>query len=171
MRYRIFDEDTPLEPGSIVMFRHPEFGVDYIKRVVGVAGDTVQMKDGILFINGTSVTSMEFEERVRDLKRINLVDISAILGCSYDDNLVENCTVKVKIEALPNGTTFEVYDLLEAGKHDTTEIFVVPQGHVFVLGDNRDNSMDSRMPETGFVPISSLRLEFSNLLPSLNLPF
>ncbi|HEY4921607.1 MAG TPA: signal peptidase I [Xanthobacteraceae bacterium] len=127
--------------GDVVVFRLPrEDDVDYIKRVIGLPGDSIQMKDGVLNINGVPV------------KREQLPD--------YKDEDTGGA-VKRWRETLPNGVSYTTLDLYENGQLDSTPIYKVPPGRYFMMGDNRDNSSDSRVPQTehegvGFVPFENL---------------
>ena len=129
---RIFGSDP--ERGDVVVFKFPPNpSLDYIKRVIGLPGDTVQMRDGQLFINGDAVP----REKVGE---INNPDITEV-----------NRPVEVWRETLPNGVSYDTLDLTPEGIGDNTREFVVPAGHYFMMGDNRDNSTDSRF-NVGFVP-------------------
>jgi signal peptidase I len=124
--------------GDIVVFRLPrDPATDYIKRVVGLPGDRIQMQGGVLHINGTPVA----REHVEDF-----ID---------DENRGER--VRRFRETLPNGVSYETLDIEDNGALDNTEEYVVPAGHYFMLGDNRDNSTDSRVPSAvGYVPFENL---------------
>jgi len=136
---RIFGAEP--QRGDLVVFRLPsDDTVDYIKRLVGLPGDRIQMRGGELYINGTAVK----RQRVAD----------------FDED--DGSTVRTKRwrETLPNGVSYETLDLYDNGQLDNTEEYVVPAGHYFMLGDNRDNSTDSRVPPeyrgVGFVPYEKL---------------
>ncbi len=127
---------TEPERGDVAVFKLPtDTSIDYIKRVIGLPGDTVQMIDGIVHINGEPV------ERVR-------ID-------DYIEQSPNGSTHRVPRfrETLPNGVSYETLDISTNGVVDNTREFKVPEGHFFMMGDNRDNSVDSRYQNrVGFVP-------------------
>jgi len=126
------------ERGDVVVFKFPPNpSLDYIKRVVGLPGDRIQMRGGQLFINGTGVP----REKVGE---INNPDVTEV-----------NRPVEVWRETLPNGVSYDTLDLSANGIGDDTREFAVPEGHYFMMGDNRDNSADSRF-SVGFVPAENL---------------
>lgn len=135
---RTFDE-APVR-GDVIVFKLPsQPSIDYIKRLVGMPGDTIQVRHGRLYINGTMV----------DREPVGLRRIVSPEGTKQ--NLMEY------IETLPNGTMHSIYEESDSESLDNTEIFTVPDGHYFFMGDNRDNSMDSRVKElVGFVPADNL---------------
>lgn len=129
-------EDLP-ERGDVVVFKLPSDGrTDYIKRVIGLPGDRIQMRDGVLYINGEAVE----KERVG----------------SFVDEGEGDREFDRYVETLPNGRRYEVLDMTANGPYDSTRVFEVPEDHLFVMGDNRDNSMDSRTRFVGFVPVENL---------------
>jgi signal peptidase I len=132
---RIWGADP--ERGDVAVFKLPsDTRIDYIKRVIGLPGDRVQMKAGELFINGEAVKRMKVDS-------INNPDITE-----------QNRPVDVYQETLPNGVTYKTLDITQNGAADDTREFVVPAGHFFMMGDNRDNSIDSRF-NVGFVPLQN----------------
>lgn len=133
---RIFGSDP--ERGDVVVFKFPPNpSLDYIKRVVGLPGDRIQMKDGQLYINGTAVP----REKVGQIDNPDITEV--------------NRPVDVYRETLPNGVSYDTLDLTPDSIGDNTREFVVPEGHFFMMGDNRDNSTDSRF-NVGFVPGENL---------------
>jgi signal peptidase I len=134
---------SPPDRGDVVVFRLPrEDSTDYIKRVIGLPGDTIQMIGGVLNINGVPVK----RERIDDF-----VETEEGRGTSR---------VKRWRETLPNGVSYTTLDLVDSGINDNTPVYNVPAGHYFMMGDNRDNSTDSRVrPEVGgvgYVPFENL---------------
>lgn len=132
----------------------PEDCVDYIKRVIGLPGDQVQMIDGILHING---------QRVGMKRAPNFIDEpTAGQGFRPVANSVNKpvsrgdpCEIEHWYEELPGG---RVHSVLNLGQRnvDNTEVITVKEGHIFFMGDNRDNSVDSRFREVGQVPLENL---------------
>ncbi len=127
--------------GDVVVFRVPKDAVDYVKRVAGLPGDRIQMKQGALFINDVAV------------KREALADDGA-----QQDACGSEARGRVKRwrETLPDGASYETFDCLDNGVLDDTGVFTVPDGHFFALGDNRDNSTDSRVSSIGYIPFENL---------------
>ena len=130
------------ERGDVVVFRNPKNdSVDYIKRVVGLPGDTIQMQQGVLFINGVPVV------------RQRLSDVEGGEPCGTGDG---NRTGRWR-ETLLNGVSYETLDCVDNGFYDNTNVYRVPDGHIFVLGDNRDNSSDSRvLSAVGCIPLANI---------------
>lgn len=132
------------ERGDVVVFRLPSnVSVDYIKRIVGLPGDTVQLKDGSLYINETLI------------KRQSLGTKMISLG--YRDVEVEEFE-----EVMDNGKSYVIREFSNSDQMDNTPLFKVPEGHYFMMGDNRDRSKDSRFADVGYVPYENLigRAEF-----------
>ena len=130
--------DAP-DRGDIAVFKNTHHGNrDYIKRVIGLPGDRVQMIGGKLFING--------EQAVREP-----VDVPTDCAGSYAP------AARMYRETLPNGVSYLVQECQGDGyQWDNTQVRVVPEGHYFMMGDNRDNSLDSRTPTVQFVPTHQL---------------
>jgi signal peptidase I len=124
--------------GDVAVFRNPkDDSTDYIKRVIGMPGDRIQMVNGELTINGQAV------------KREQIADWLS------DDPREIGKRIKRWRETLPNGVTYETLDLGES-YYDNTPEYLVPSGHYFMMGDNRDNSTDSRvLSAVGYVPLEN----------------
>ncbi len=134
---RIFGREP--NRGDIAVFRPVPQKVDYVKRVIGLPGDTIQMQGGRLFINGTMV-KREFLRRATDKD-------------SYGTIL----PVLQYKETLPNGLSYTINEISDTGPLDNTAKYVVPAGHYFMMGDNRDRSQDSRvLSAVGYVPAGNL---------------
>ena len=147
------------ERGDVVVFKAPPGNrTDYIKRVIGLPGDTVQMRAGVLFLNGTAVS----KRRVADF----VMPVSPNSPCLTPDNAepasdgTTRCRYPRYLETLPGGRSYEILDLGSTSA-DETHLFTVPPDHVFLMGDDRDRSADSRFAAVeggaiGLVPLDNL---------------
>ncbi|MCL2538521.1 MAG: signal peptidase I [Alphaproteobacteria bacterium] len=176
--------------GDVIVFRKPNDSIDYVKRLIGVPGDAIQMLGGRLYINGHIVERSNPRPYVianlpRSLRNAgfqNIDDSGRIMlirgGRIWIDNAPAtfNYTVEYRpdwicrqapwectpmfatewTETLPNGRSHNIVEITDTAEYDNTTVFHVPDGHYFMMGDNRDNSRDSRSPDVGFVPRDNL---------------
>lgn len=145
------------ERGDIIVFKHPVTQVDFIKRLVGLPGDRIQVKDGILHINGTAAPQKDMGDFVEVYDRQG--PKRNLPACSNNVGFGADCLKDLAVETLPNGVEHFVLNVREASG-DNTPAYTVPEGNYFFMGDNRDNSTDSRWPRNsggvGFVPFENL---------------
>lgn len=135
---RVWDKEP--QRGDVMVFKLPtNTSIDYIKRVIGLPGDTVQVRGGRLYINDEMV-QREFVE----IKSVESEDGRKVATTEY-------------IETLPGGALHSIYEETDSGPLDDTPVFTVPEGQYFMMGDNRDNSQDSRVTQmVGFVPYENI---------------
>ena len=124
--------------GDVVVFRLPrDPSIDYIKRVIGLPGDHIQVIHSVIYINGVPVK----RERVTG-------------GCVAHENVGQ--PVMCYRETLPDGVSYITHDFTVNGLLDNTQVYQVPKGDYFMMGDNRDNSTDSRFSQVGMVPLENI---------------
>ncbi|MCP3969782.1 MAG: signal peptidase I [Rhodobacteraceae bacterium] len=144
--------------GEVVVFRHPLRGGDFVKRIVGLPGDAVQIRGGVLYLNGTEARQVEIEEFVESMARQG--PSGGLPRCANGPvGLGGDCVKQRLIETLPGGHSHKVLNIGDLPLDDTP-VYLVPDGHVFVMGDNRDNSTDSRVRQPngmGFVPLENIK--------------
>jgi signal peptidase I len=128
---------SPPARGDIIVFRRPD-GTNYVKRLVGLPDDTIRMLEGRVFING------------------EMIDRQAGEAVVYRDSAGTTRNATRYVETLPGGKSYAILEEGDSRRFDNTAEFKVPASHYFVLGDNRDNSLDSRA-DIGFVPRAKIR--------------
>jgi len=134
---RIFGREP--NRGDIAVFRNEPSGEDYVKRIIGTPGDRIQVRNGRLFLNG------EMLER-------------EMIGKATDtDSYGNSLPVTQYTETLPSGFSYTINEISDSGYLDNTIEYLVPAGHYFMMGDNRDRSQDSRvLSAVGYVPFGNL---------------
>ncbi|GAA4741654.1 signal peptidase I [Sphingomonas daechungensis] len=157
---RIFS--TLPERGDIVVFRAPGTDEDYIKRVIGLPGDRVAVQGGMLILNGKPIARQQagtFPMPISANSPCRVVPGATAMTGLTDDGAAA-CLYPVFNETLPGGRSYSVIDQVENPRADEFSDVVVPEGHLFLMGDNRDDSLDSRFSVQeggiGFVPVENL---------------
>jgi len=133
-------EFNPPKRGDVVVFRYPQNPhIDFIKRLMGLPGDKIQLKEGIVYINGEPLKRKQLPDYADDENKNNVKSVSSFA------------------ETLPEGKVINILKQYKLGPADDTQLYVVPPGHYFMMGDNRDNSHDSRfLEDVGYVPEENL---------------
>jgi signal peptidase I len=149
-----------MERGDIVVFGHPIKSEDYIKRVVGLPGDTVQMQGGLVAINGVIAPQTALPDW-HDVMAPQGPNASMPRCGNAPVDPGGDCITQQALETLPGGRSYPVLNIPTQGFPDDTKVYTVPAGMYFVLGDHRDNSVDSRFDQDiggiGFVPAANIK--------------
>ena len=142
--------------GDVVIFKRPDAeGADWVKRVIGLPGDTVAMRDGVLILNGRAVA----KQQIRSVA----ITLSPNSPCRTLLAMIDQratCVYPTYRETLPDGRSYLTFDQVEGGNGDDRTPVTIPAGHLFLMGDNRDDSLDSRFSlaqgGVGLVPVDRL---------------
>lgn len=160
------------ERGDVVVFKGPggRSDIDFIKRAIGLPGDVIAMRTGVLEINGVPVKMQKLPDFVTPITQ-GMLDAatlnnrpSACVRPEYEvagkDGTGSFCRYRRYLETLPNGKAHEILDIADAQSADDIEPIVVPEGQILFMGDNRDNSADSRKPDNGewigMIPVENI---------------
>ena len=147
--------------GDVVVFVPPgNEKEDYVKRVIGLPGDTVEIRDGSVILNGRPVTRTRIDPVAVPLSANSPCRHITDRGVSEDSSDGQSCLYPAYLETLPSGASYTILDQVADSAGDEIAPVKVPSGHLFLMGDNRDDSLDSRFSTQeggiGFVPMENL---------------
>jgi signal peptidase I len=154
----VVQSDESFARGEVLVFRHPVNDQHYVKRLIGMPGDTIQMRNGVLYINEVSVEVEAIDPFVEVFASQG--SFGAWPRCNNGPVAYgEHCEKGQQIETLPNGTWYQTLDIGNTPMDNTVNI-TVPEEYFFFMGDNRDNSVDSRFSQSvggmGLVPVQNV---------------
>ncbi len=149
------------ERGDVVVFRTPDENIDFVKRVIGLPGDTVEVRDGALSLNGRPVARGDVEPLTMAISPNSPCRlVPGGTPVSRESDTGRACVYRSYRETLPNGASYRVIDQVDNSIADNLPATEVPAGQLFLMGDNRDNSLDSRFSPAeggvGLVPLDHL---------------
>jgi len=142
-----------LQHGDVVLFLHPINNWEYLDRVIALGGETLQMIDGVIWLNGDPLPQVKIEDYEVPFERTGPSNFLPM--CQNSPKFGEICRTEQFVETAANGRSYQVLNV-RVSRSDNTEVFTIPDGFVFVMGDHRDNSIDSRFAQTG--PIEGIGL-------------